>query len=360
MNWTNLTTGSSGLSNSVAITRFVIQCLYILAGTACIFSNLLVIVVIGRTRKLHGKIFLLLVSLAVADVFKGVAYLIAGSKRLHLLIAGGMDALVTSFDCMREFATTVFILGPQAINLMTILVTLDRFIAIAFPLLYSTLRKSYALVSIATCWTLVLTSYIAAWIESSRLPRVARFSRWCIASWSFSTEYNRFMFGFEATSTWVCFVLLMVTMAAVKCPRSTNLAVVGRPSYYRRQLKVARMVLISLSFVVILWVVPTNIVFVMTLIGRTRAFDVYMAPALWLMVAFSGCTNVFVYAWLNKRIRDGIKALFIRCGKRDYVSVDMEKLHKPRLLSPDNNGMDMLLKPMPASTGRSSSNYQDM
>lgn len=93
--------------------QVAINIAYIITGFSSAITNMVILQLFFLYKSLRRKEILILFGLVTGDFVYGAAYLIAGIRRLQLVLKNKHTLLVTRWSCQKEPATFLIIFGGQ-------------------------------------------------------------------------------------------------------------------------------------------------------------------------------------------------------------------------------------------------------
>ncbi len=122
----------------------------IASGIPAIVTNLFVILCIIKGQKLHNRCYLFIANLALADLLCGIEGISGGAKRLARHLTGTPETN-TAVNCLLELLLQIF--SYRASISFTLTITIDRFIAVCFPVVYKMkLGTTYIALMLLVFW----------------------------------------------------------------------------------------------------------------------------------------------------------------------------------------------------------------
>ncbi|XP_038047581.1 QRFP-like peptide receptor [Patiria miniata] len=276
-----------------------------------VLGNFLTLVVLVSTPSLRNSHGLFLSSLTLADFGTGLVSALTVYPAATFLGTveawpyGEVGCLVAAF-CSQLFSSTS--------RLTLVLLSIERYIAVVFPLKYSqVITKKVVLVMLGTCWTIVAAVNLAALLELTGFtyvpemyqcqpsffgdPVVALVLIFCLAAPSF--------FIILATSVIVSRRLsrsarLRADMTT-SSPKATASQEDSRKLSSPKTVKLFRMVRVMVMAVFVCWV-PFFSVAIVSLITGTKAQQLIVFTAYWLLQS-SSFINTIIYFLMNGSFR---------------------------------------------------------
>ncbi|MCP3667179.1 MAG: hypothetical protein GY696_32585, partial [Gammaproteobacteria bacterium] len=168
--------------------HLAIYSIYIVEGIALVVGNSLIFAGILSDKVLRNrKEYIPVAGMAMADIVDGIAYLIAGVRRLLLFALPPPTVLATGVDCMLKAPHAIMFMFSAAIQpAMFLVISVDRFLAVAFPLAYIGWGLTYGLGLTCGAWSGVAGYWIlgVALTLTSEVCQIPKFS------WTCSTVYT--------------------------------------------------------------------------------------------------------------------------------------------------------------------------
>lgn len=110
----------------------------------CLGNGLIAAAIFGSKQLRRQKEMLLVAGLAVADFVYGIATLLAGALRIDMTVRGTILERVTPWECMQWPPTPLFPVGQETVGLMMVIISIDRYIAVAYFSKYRAMGVTYA------------------------------------------------------------------------------------------------------------------------------------------------------------------------------------------------------------------------
>ncbi|XP_037543058.1 trace amine-associated receptor 1-like [Nematolebias whitei] len=228
--------------------------------------NLLVIISVSHFRQLHTPTNFLVLSLAVSDFFVGLLLL------FQIMLLDGCWYFGDVMCVLLVFL--VIIITSASIGNM-VLISIDRYIAICDPLLYtSNVTTKKVQICVSLCWTSSICYAVAIFKENLKHP--GRFNTCfgeCVFNMDFEEQVSSLCFTFVIPIT-VVIVLYMrvfiVVLSQVRAIHTQNAAIKhkhpGKVTAKKSEIKAAR----TLGVVVLVFLVCLCPYFCVTLAGQNR------------------------------------------------------------------------------------------
>ncbi|XP_015813428.2 trace amine-associated receptor 13c-like [Nothobranchius furzeri] len=258
--------------------------------------NLLVIISLSHFRQLHTPTNLLLLSLAVSDFLVGLLLF------FQILLIDGCwyfgDIVCTQYQYLAYFITSASI-GTM------VLISVDRYVAICYPLHYSThVTADRARLCICLCW-------ICSWIFQililkDNLQQPGRFNS-CVGECVFvvnnTATYTDLIFSFILPITVIVVLYVRVFIVAVSQSRAMRLhvgasAVKSSAFAKTSQIKAAK----TLGVVVIVFLMCMCPFYCVSLAGQQTAQH-FVVSLFYVNSCLNPVFYVFFYPWFRKSIK---------------------------------------------------------
>ncbi|XP_030580240.1 trace amine-associated receptor 13c-like [Archocentrus centrarchus] len=267
-----------------------------------VLLNLLVIISISHFRQLHTPTNLLLLSLAVADFFVGLLMF------FQIVLIDGCWFLGDLMCTLYQYLA--FIITSASIGTMVI-ISLDRYIAICYPLHYSTkVTQERIKVCICLCW--ICSVIFQTLIVKDNLKQPGRFNS-CSGECVFVVNYIAgifdVIFSFILPITVIVVLYLRVFVVAVSQARAMRSQLAVRHQQLvtvtakKSELKAAR----TLGVVVVVFLICMCPYYCVALTGQDNVLNASSSAFVICLVYFNSCLNpiiyVFFYPWFRKSIK---------------------------------------------------------
>ncbi len=231
----------------------------------------------------NRKEYIPVAGMALADIIDGSAYLIAGVRRLLLFALPPPTALATGVDCILKAPHAALFMFSAAIQpVMFLVISVDRFLAVAFPLAYNGWGLKYGLrLSGGAC-----TSVVGYWILgmalalTSEVCRVPKYSWTCNASYIVTPGYKTVYVSLTLYIA-VASVLLYGVLLIVYWWKNKVSGVVHQDEQQKRQKRMTKTLGMSCAFTLVFFCLPHVV--------RVYLFALKHTPAnISAMLAFGG------------------------------------------------------------------------
>ncbi|XP_070573649.1 alpha-1A adrenergic receptor-like [Ptychodera flava] len=160
----------------------------VVISVPCIALNLIVMTALYRNRHLHTITHVFIFSLAIAD-------LLVGAVNVPIYVAEQNNGHGTVLHCILSRSVTAFFILASVVHLL--LIAIDRYIAITFPLRYPALMtKKRAVRGILVCWLLAIMAGFAplfGWRKSEARDMGVVLERLCGYGAYMTLSYVMFM-----------------------------------------------------------------------------------------------------------------------------------------------------------------------
>ncbi|XP_030580324.1 trace amine-associated receptor 13c-like [Archocentrus centrarchus] len=285
--------------------HFEVMLTYILLSSISLFTvilNLLVIISISHFRQLHTPTNLLLLSLAASDFCIGLVMF------FQIMLIDGCWFLGDIMCTLYQYLA--YVITSASIGTMVI-ISIDRYIAICYPLHYSTkITQKEIKIIVCICW--ICSVIFQSLILMDNLKQPGRFNS-CIGECVFVINYIAgiadLIFSFILPITVIVVLYLRVFVVAVSQTRAmrSQLAVTHQQSVTvttkKSELKAAR----TLGVVVVVFLICMCPYYCVALTVQNNALSASSAAFVIYLFFFNSCLNpiiyVFFYPWFRKSIK---------------------------------------------------------
>ena len=282
-------------------------CLVITAGNTIIVA----LFVINPLKKLRSTFNYFVVNLAVADLIVGSISMPIGIY-LHFQEFLKKEAAFHSME--KYFHLTLFV-SLTASLLCLIVLSIDRYIAITFPLKY---RNNLT-------WKTFWLSSFVIWVVSLSLPLIY-----------LKTGYIEFLMVYINTAVVIAALTLLTTYIHVYKflqvqPQQTGEITEARISVFKKmfqQTGVTRVLLWILLLFLACYIPRAIIVYTLQFCTVCSCESIHvMRDVSFYLLTVNSCMNPFVYTFKNKDYRDALIALWTRCRKKMYRQTAIRNTH---------------------------------
>ncbi|XP_017259892.1 trace amine-associated receptor 13c-like [Kryptolebias marmoratus] len=266
--------------------------------------NLLVIISISHFRQLHTPTNLLLLSLAVSDFFVGLLLV------FQILLIDGCWILGDIVCSLYQFLA--YFITSASIGTM-VLISIDRYVAICFPLHYSTkITQDRVKVCICVCW--ISSSIFQSLILKDNLKQPGKYNS-CIGECAFVISYIAgyadLTVSFIAPITVIVILYLKVFMVVVSQTRAMRSHVATFPLHSsvkakKSQIKAAK----TLGVVVVVFLLCMCPYYCVALTGEDNSLSTASATFVICLYFFNSCLNPIIYAFFYPWFRKSIRLIF--------------------------------------------------
>jgi hypothetical protein len=111
----------------------------------CVTNGLLLLTILHDHSFRKRKEMLIVAGLAGADVIYGVGSALLPAYHLFIVWQGELNEKMSMWDCVALPPTIISYIGGQLTTVMNVVVSIDRFMSIAWPIKYRSLDKQYAI-----------------------------------------------------------------------------------------------------------------------------------------------------------------------------------------------------------------------
>uniref|UniRef100_A0A3Q2ZJJ8 G-protein coupled receptors family 1 profile domain-containing protein n=1 Tax=Kryptolebias marmoratus TaxID=37003 RepID=A0A3Q2ZJJ8_KRYMA len=255
--------------------------------------NLLVIISISHFRQLQTPTNLLLLSLAVSDFFVGLLLV------FQILLIDGCWILA-------------FVILYASIGTM-VLISIDRYTAICYPLHYSTkITQDRVKICICVFWIFVLIFHSLILKDSLKQPgKYNSCIGECVIAISYIARYADLTVSFIAPITVIVILYLKVFMVVVSQSRAmrsqvATLALHSSVKARKSQIKAAK----TLGVVVVVFLLCMLPYYCVALTGEDNSVSTSSATFVICLFYFNSCLNPIIYAFFYRWFRKSIKLIF--------------------------------------------------
>ena len=301
------------LTSAVFVTAF---CLVITAGNTMIIAA----VVINPSKKLHSTFNYFVVNLAVADLTVGATSMPIG---IYVHIQEYLNN-TAAFRLMKKYFHCTLFVSLTASLLCRMILSIDRYIAIRFPLKY---RNNLT-------WTIF--GFISFAIRVVSLSVLLIY---------FTTSYFTFLMVYINTTVIIAALTLITTYIHVykflrvhtqqtdelneENAAETNISEVQR---IFQQKGVTRVLLWMLLLFLACYIPGAILVYVLQFCEKCSCTSIHvMRDVMFYLLTVNSCINPFAYAFKNKDYRDALIALWTRFRKTMYVQTAIRNTHYDNL-----------------------------
>ncbi|KAK2840311.1 hypothetical protein Q5P01_014051 [Channa striata] len=266
--------------------------------------NLLVIISISHFKQLHTPTNLLLLSLAVSDFFVGFDML------FQILVINGCW-LLGDLMCTLYFIFD-YVVTSTSIGIM-VLISIDRYVAICYPLHYSTkVTARRVQVCVSLCWIISLSYSIIVMKED--LKQAGRYNSCvgeCVMSCDIIHQFSDFIVLFLIPITVIIVLYMRVFVVAVSQAQAmrSHIAAVSLQrsvSVKNSEIKAAG----TLGVVIVVFLICICPYFCVTVKGRDTFVNASSASFVLCLYDSNSCLNPLIYALFYPWFRKSIKLIF--------------------------------------------------
>ncbi|XP_040924772.1 trace amine-associated receptor 13c-like [Betta splendens] len=284
--------------------------------------NLLVIISISHFKQLHTPSNLLLLSLAVSDFIVGLLMLF----QIELI-----DGCWLLGDIMCSlYLYLVYIITAASLGTM-VLISVDRYVAICYPLHYSTkVTQQKVKIFISLCW-LFSVMYQGMNVKDN-LQQPGRFNSCfgeCIIAFNCIARITDLVVSFIVPITVIVVLYVRVFVVAVSQAHAvrSHIAVVSlaprslKVTAKRSELKAARTLGVLIG-VFLMCLLPY---YCISLSGNDKIFETPAAAVVIYFYYFNSCINPAIYAFFYSWFRKSVKLIVtLKILQPDSCEVNMQ------------------------------------
>uniref|UniRef100_A0A665WYE1 Trace amine-associated receptor 13c-like n=1 Tax=Echeneis naucrates TaxID=173247 RepID=A0A665WYE1_ECHNA len=293
-------------------------CIYSLLSIITLLTvvlNLLVIISISHFRQLHTTTNLLLLSLAAADFVVGLLMM-----PVFLLQNQGCWFL-GDFMCGVHYFLGFLVVSVSVGNM--VLISVDRYIAICEPMVYST-RVTLKRVQLCVCLCWIFSAVHSSWILRDFLKRPNRYNSCygdCVVVVNFVEGAVDLVVTFLGPILVIIVLYLRVFVVAVSQARAmrchiaaVTLQLSGSVKAKKSEMKAAR----TLGIVVAVFLLCCSPYYCFAVAAENNLVGASSSPIEIWLVYFNSCLNpviyVFFYPWFRKSIKNIITCQILQPG----------------------------------------------
>lgn len=265
-------------------------------SAAIILGNVLVIAAFAATKSLHKKTYLLLISLAVADLLVGA---VAVPMFIHV-IGGSVTRWWVLDDHVTHTQTAIEIFCSYASIFFLVAIALERLYAALSPLNHGDLKAGAYYIVISSIWALALLLGILSFLREDHVDAV--------------DEGGVFWFIMVLLALSMIIVVVAYAIIAVILLRSRD-----KSDDFEKRMAVTLLILTVifivtwLPFKVVNYIFHINSQTTLSCAENDFACLYHAIYATKLLHYFNSIVNPIVYALRVKDFRNGVKRIFCGC-----------------------------------------------
>lgn len=313
LNITNST--KSPTSGTLSVNDVLMQNLgYIILGLAAfLFSFLVSISLLIKSVELRkDQRHILLTTMEIANSTYSFSYFLAGCYRLKYFLTGEYKFKVTPWDCMLRTYTGPFIFSFQFVIMSTFVTSLERMVAVYFPITYYVnVKTRHQMIGsiIVTIYCLLITviSYLCSYFtEQTSVPYN------CVTQDAVGDAFARFHYS---VPFFISVISALISLATVFELRKHKVGMTESnhkgavPSSYSQKQKELSKSLILSTLVVFVWMCfPLAVRFITSLhLGGSSQFYDLMGPYNNFIVICHSIFSDVILCCTNQQVRDSLK-----------------------------------------------------
>ncbi|XP_033474151.2 trace amine-associated receptor 13c-like [Epinephelus lanceolatus] len=267
--------------------------------------NLLIIISISHFKQLHTPTNLLLLSLAVSDFFVGLLMF------FQIMLIDGCWLLGNIICNLYQYV--IYIITSASIG-TTVLISVDRYVAICDPLHYSTkVTKQRVQVCVCLCWTGSIFFHSLLLMDNLEQPgRYNSCSGECVFVINYIAGIADALLSFISPVTVIIVLYMRVFVVAVSQARAmrshvtaVTLHQTAKVTVNKSELKAAR----TLGVVIVVFLICICPYFCVALSGQDTLLNASSAAFVICLFYFNSCLNPVIYAFFYPWFRKSIKLI---------------------------------------------------
>uniref|UniRef100_A0A672HV72 Trace amine-associated receptor 13c-like n=1 Tax=Salarias fasciatus TaxID=181472 RepID=A0A672HV72_SALFA len=267
--------------------------------------NLLVIISLCHFKKLHTPTNLLLLSLAVSDFFVGLLMV------FQIILIDGcwfLGDLMCAVYFVLDYAVTAASIGTM------VLISIDRYVAICYPLLYPTkVTQTRVKICVSVCWVACFLSHCL--ILKDNIEQPGRYNTCigeCVAVIEYYAGIADVFISFIGPVTVIAILYVRIFVVAVSQARAMrshikDVTLQGsvRITVKKSEVKAAR----TLGVVVVVFLICVCPYFCVTLSGDDAVVSASSAAFVMCLFYVNSCLNPLIYAFFYPWFRNCIRVI---------------------------------------------------
>lgn len=285
-----------------------------------ILGNLLLIICIKRYKSLQIWSNILIANLAVSDFLLGLIFIPYDIALKHVRAMNE-----NAFACLLRNALLLQFVGASIFNLL--LLSLERYAALALPLWHFKLSRKWLICSIAASWimsTVIAALPLAGWNIANATNRecTSRFND------NLPISYQTLFMSVFLTSIVVSFILFIkVVIISFKVLRSykdkmTDILRIS-PRQLKSSIEKTKLLILVLGMFVLCWL-PYGVIVILQMFILRDNKTMLEAKAYSSLLAFlNSAINWIIYGLKNRNIRKAFKKILCRKRKQENGSTQM-------------------------------------
>ncbi|XP_026231445.1 trace amine-associated receptor 8a-like, partial [Anabas testudineus] len=284
--------------------------IYVLLFSICVLTtslNLLVIISISHFKQLHTTTNILLLSLAVSDFFVGPLLL------FQVMLIDGCWLLCDLMCSLYQYLAAT--ITSASVGTM-VLISIDRYVAICYPLHYSTeVTQNKVKICVCLCW--IFSIIFQSLILMDNLQQPGRFNSCvgeCVIVINYIAGVADVIFSFIAPITVIVVLYMRVFVVAVTQARAmrSQIATVTlqgsvKVTAKKSELKAAR----TLGVVIVVFLICLCPYYCVSLSSQDNSMNASSTSYNFVICLFSfnSCLNPMIYAFFYPWFRKSIKLI---------------------------------------------------
>uniref|UniRef100_A0A914XCZ1 G-protein coupled receptors family 1 profile domain-containing protein n=1 Tax=Plectus sambesii TaxID=2011161 RepID=A0A914XCZ1_9BILA len=281
--------------------------IYGIEGLLMTLTNLPIVLSVLRYKALHDqKEFIIVAGLAFADGFNGFAFLVAAIGRINQLLNGDAFVLKSRWHCGTTVWNICWTFANNLAGLMLLVVSIDRLLAVSFPIQYFTFTKRYACILVGSAFTYICIPATVSFVLSYQYQD-PEFPAYCLIGMGMHNGYYEYFVMFHLVTSFGSVLLYGPIIFMLK--RTLRRAVGSREVVKIARLKKVTYTLgIHTCFTFLFNMVP-DLLILYSGIPSSSQTPFYM------MLNVNAMVNILIYMFRFKEMRNGLKAL-IMCRRK--------------------------------------------